>query len=203
MGVIQQFVPVKRTVAGGGGGGAIIWMNVVGASEVDGLLTKDTGNNQWGDCGAVSVENFPGDCRLTYYWENDAPFENLKMIGLSTETSCVTFSTIDRGMNLEQSVVDSDDAQIAVYHNGGQVGATANTQVAQEEHTGAMLEFERVGGDIIYYFLAYTGARPSPGDPGRTSIDLGITSTGDLYVHVAIFGNGKHFDAVDIIFTEI
>lgn len=200
MGAIHQVLLSLGAMAGGGGG-PITWTGISGAAESPaGRLTKNTGNSQWGDCGAVSVESKAGDCRLTYYWES--PFTNLKMIGIGTDTSCNNFNTIDFGMNLELS---GADPKVSNYHNGaGPV--CANSIVGEfDTDTGTMIEIERVGDQIVYYKLPYIGARPSPGDAGRTAFctPSGESAAGTYYVNIAIYGDGKIVDAADILFSSI
>lgn len=177
------------------------WTGTSGATESPtGRLTKTAGDG-WGNCGAVSVESFPADCRLAYVWRNDAPFENLKMIGVGLDTSCNTFSTIDYGENLELSA--GTDPEVSVYENGGNVDAD---NVVGEESTddGVLLEIERVGTTISHYVTPFVGAPPEPGDGGRTLLfTSGTSSSGDLLINIAIFGTGKIIDAADMDWRAI
>lgn len=186
--------------AAGGGGGGInpTWTGISGATESPtGLLTK-TASQAWGNCGAVSVETEAGDWRLTYYLEDPEGHDHW-FFGFGADTSCNTFATVDFAFLPRQANLDAQ-----VWESGSQPGGSPATSHASGDH--AMLEIERVGTEVKYYFLNYLGTdpRPSPGDAGRTLLYTSlVSSSGTLTVSVAGFFNGAITDADDFILTAI
>lgn len=189
----------QNQVAGGGGGGTNpTWTGISGATESPtGVLTK-TASQAWGNCGAVSNEFESGDCRLTYYLEDPEGHDHW-FFGLSPDTSCNTFSTVNYAFLPRKANFDAQ-----VWESGSQPGVGPSTSHASGEH--AMLEIERVGTEVKYYFLNYddTDPRPSPGDAGRTLLYTSlVSSSGDLYINVAGFFNGAITDADDFLLAGI
>jgi hypothetical protein len=174
------------------------WTAKVGVSESPtGKLTK-TASSGWGNAGAVSVESFTGNCRLSYYWRT--PFQNNKMIGIGSDVSCVSYSTIDFGENLELS---GGNHNAASYANGSSVGSQ-NVANDASGHIGTLIEIERVGTTVSAYYTPYTVTPPVPGAVGRTLFKtFAASSSGAIYVNVAIDVNGTVFDAADMTWGAI
>lgn len=177
------------------------WTGITGATESPtGLLTK-TETTGWGNCGAVSNETFAGDCRLSYIFREPANSNNLRMIGIGTDASCNTFSTIDNGHNLE--VTAGLDPEISIYENGSVVDGD-NPVGDEPADDGVVMEIERVGTTIRHYFTPFQGNPPEPGLGGRTLLfTSGVSSSGSIRVNVAIFGNGRIIDAADMDWRAI
>lgn len=177
------------------------WAGITGATESPtGRLTK-TAASGWGNCGAVSVETFSGDCRLAYVRYAPATSSNGRMIGIGADASCSTFSTIDFGQNNETTV--GLDAEISVYENG--TNKDADNQVDDEPtDDGVVLEIERVGTQIKHYYTPFVGTPPAPGLPGRTLIYTSlVSSSGTIRINVAIFTNTRIVDAADMDWRAI
>lgn len=155
-------------------------------------LLKKTSANNW-DAGSASIQKFSGDCRFTYCWR--APCENLKMIGISTDTTCSTFSTIDYGVNLQNP--GTSDRVVGIYQNGVVLGGD-HTVATMTTDMYVLLEVERVGTTVSLYQTDSRNAAT------RTKVvDFTNSSTGDLYVNLAMFGQGVQFDNLDMMWHAI
>lgn len=180
-----------------------IWNSLTGVSQVcsprtNGLIIK-TASSGWGNAGVVSLRSEAGNCRFSYYWRG--PCENNKMIGIGTDTSCNTFSTIDFGLNLQNP--GTADRTVAKYENGSAGGNV--TVVNLNISDGVLLEIERIGSAVSAYYTAFKGfPLPRPGLLARTSIVTYTgTSSAALYINLAMDVNGVAFDAADMIWEPI
>lgn len=167
------------------------WKAVTGASEAaPGILTK-IATTGWGNAGAVSVEGFTRDCRLVYTWK--APQESNKMIGLSTEATCVSYDTIDYGINLQAGGL------IGLYQNSTVLGGDLTVMNPAGAAFGT-LEIVRIGRTVTTY---RTSSRNEEGKGYPTSFTVLPAVGAVLYVHVAMYGNGVVFDNRDMLWHEL
>ena len=172
----------------------VTWQNIVGATESPpGVLTK-TAADGWGNCGAVSVVTMAADCRFTYYWDGvEHPF-----CGIGVDSTCNTFATVDYAFN---PIPNTDSVQ--VWENGGQPGVTPPSHGPGQFQ---MVQIERIGSVVKYYSLPYSssGPRPATNDPSRILVYTSlVSSTGTLYVNVAMFNNGSTADAANFVWEAI